>query len=95
MNSLSRNVCLWMKFSDCKFACLLPQSVCIYSMSVSHLTLDKKLLLRQKKKGVKQITHKKSHESPSPLVNHSKPFSHAIPVDNHKLSCFSSVVIAK
>lgn len=79
MKGLSRNVRLWMKFSDCKFSCLLPQSVCIYSISVSHLTLDKKLLLRHKNKEVKQITHKTNRMS--------RPV-HLLTIQNHSAMPF-------
>lgn len=78
-----------------RFVVLMPPaSKCWYFYFTVHLTLDKKLFTRHKDKEVKQITQNKLLESLGPLVNHSKPFSHAIPVDNHKLF-FSSVVIPK
>lgn len=92
MNSLCRGIHCELSFQI--VVLMPPASKCWYLYFTVHLTLDKKLFTSHKDKEVKQITQNKLLESLGPLVNHPKPLSHANPVDNHKLS-FSSVVILK
>lgn len=82
MNSLSRNIRLWFKFWDFEFSCQVPQSVfyILHSSSTDH-TLDKKHLLRDRNKRVKQTTEKRKKNSLGPLV-------HLLTFQNHSAMPF-------